>query len=76
VVANYPITVLPVGNGVFSYAYPSGKNDTDLSTTYKGARFLAAPMNAEHDLYMAIYEIRDGKVANQWVTPMYRSSTP
>ncbi len=53
---------------------PSAKDIEALSVAYDGARYIAGPVMVARDLYMSVIEIRDGKVANQWVSYMYRST--
>ena len=75
VVATYPVDPERIGDAAFSYV-PSSKDLELLTAKYEGARYVARPMTVAHELFMMVSEIRDGKVANQWVTPMYRMSPP
>jgi hypothetical protein len=70
-VADYPVDPTPMGQDVFTYV-PSAKDIEALSQAYNGSHFVAGPVRVGRDLYMSVIEIRDGKVANQWVDYMYR----
>jgi hypothetical protein len=70
-VAEYPVDPTPMGQDVFTYV-PPAKDIEALSRAYNGAHFIAGPVRVGRDLYMSVIEIRDGKVANQWVSYMYR----
>jgi hypothetical protein len=72
-VAEYPVDPTPMGDDTFTYV-PSAKDIEALSVAYDGARYMAGPVMVGRDLYMSVIEIRDGKVANQWVSYMYRST--
>ena len=72
-VADYPIDPTRIGDETFTYI-PSAKDIEALSVAYEGARYMAYPVRVGRDLYMSVIEIRDGKVANQWVSYMYRST--
>ena len=71
--ANYPVDPLRVGDATFSYV-PSAKDVGLMSAAYQGARYIAAPVTVGRDLYMVVEEIRDGKVANEWISYMYRQT--
>ncbi len=70
-VADYPIDPTRIGDETFTYV-PSAKDIEALSVAYDGARYVAYPVRVGRDLYLSVIEIRDGKVANQWVSYMYR----
>jgi ketosteroid isomerase-like protein len=69
--AEYPVDPTPMGDATFGYI-PSAKDIEALSVAYDGARYIAGPVMLYRNLYMSVIEIRDGKVANQWVSYMYR----
>jgi hypothetical protein len=69
-VKTYPIDPMPLGDGSLAYV-PSAKDIQALNVSYKGARFIACPVVAGRDLYMMVLQVRDGKVANQWISPMF-----
>ena len=71
--ADYPVDPVRVGDAAFSYV-PSAKDIELMSAAYQGARYVAAPVAVARDLYMVVMEIRDGKVANQWISYMYRQT--
>jgi ketosteroid isomerase-like protein len=70
VVSIYPVDPQRVGDTTLTYV-PSSKDLELLLAKYKGARYVAYPVTVAHELFMAVMEIRDGKVAKQWVTSMY-----
>lgn len=73
-VAGYPVDPMPV-EGSLSFTYiPTAKDIEDTSASYDGARFISSPSIVERNLYMVVLEVRDGKVANQWVSYMYRTT--
>ncbi len=71
--ADYPVDPVRVGDATFSYV-PSAKDIGLMTGAYQGARYVAAPVTVGRDLYMVVMEIRDGKVANQWVSYMFRQT--
>ncbi len=71
--ADYPVDPVRVGDATFSYV-PSAKDIGLMTGAYQGARYVAAPVTVGRDLYMVVEEIRNGKVANQWVSYMYRQT--
>ena len=71
--AGYPVDPVRVGDAAFSYV-PSAKDIDLMSAAYKGARYVASPVTVARDLYMVVMEIRNGKVANQWISYMYRQT--
>jgi len=70
-VAEYPVDPTPIGDETFTYV-PSAEDIEALSQAYNGARYIAGPVRVGRDLYMVVLEVKDGKVANQWVSYMYR----
>ena len=71
--ADYPVDPVRVGDAVLRYV-PSAKDIELMSAAYQDARYAAAPVAVGRDLYMVVEEIRDGKVANQWISYMYRQT--
>jgi hypothetical protein len=71
--AGYPVDPVRVGDATLSYI-PSAKDIGLMTAAYQGARYVAAPVAVGRDLYMVVMEIRDGKVANQWISYMYRQT--
>jgi hypothetical protein len=71
--ADYPVDPVRVGDATFTYV-PSAKDIELMTAAYQGARYVAAPVAVGRDLYMVVMEIRDGKVANQWISYMYRQT--
>jgi hypothetical protein len=71
--ADYPVDPVRVGGATFSYV-PSAKDIQLMTAAYQGARYVAAPVTVGRDLYMVVEEIRGGKVANQWISYMYRQN--
>jgi hypothetical protein len=71
--AGYPVDPVRVGDATFSYV-PSAKDIELLTSAYKGARYVAAPVTVGRDLYMVVMEIRAGEVANEWISYMYRQT--
>ena len=69
-VATYPVDPQRVGDTTLTYV-PSSKDLELLLAKYKGARYIAYPATVAHELFMVVLEIRDEKVAKQWVTSMY-----
>jgi hypothetical protein len=69
-VKDYPIDPLPLGDDAFTYL-PSAADVKQLLYGYTGDHYIACPVAANNDLYMMILEVNDGKVANQWVSPMF-----
>jgi hypothetical protein len=72
-VADYPVDPVRVGDSTFTYL-PSAKDIGLMTAAYQGARYAAAPVTVGRDLYMVVLEIRGGKVANQWISYMYRQT--
>jgi hypothetical protein len=70
-VAGYPVDPTPIGGETLTYV-PSAKDIEALSVAYDGAKYMAGPVRVGRDLYMVVVEVREGKVANQWVDYMYR----
>ena len=71
--ADYPVDPVRLGDATFSYV-PSAKDIELMTVAYQGARYVAAPATVGRDLYMVVMEIRDGKVANEWISYMYRQT--
>jgi hypothetical protein len=71
--ADYPVDPVRVGDATFSYV-PSAKDIELMTVAYQGARYVAAPVEVGRDLYMVVMELRDGKVANEWISYMYRQT--
>jgi hypothetical protein len=71
--ADYPVDPVRVGAATFSYV-PSAKDIELMSGAYQGARYIAAPVTVGRELYMVVEELRDGKVANEWISYMYRQT--
>jgi hypothetical protein len=71
--SDYPVDPIRVGGATFSYV-PSAKDIDLMTATYQGARYAAAPVEVGRALYMVVMEIRDGKVANEWISYMYRQT--
>jgi ketosteroid isomerase-like protein len=70
-VADYPVDPTPMGDEIFIYE-PSAKDIEALSVAYEGAQYIAGPVRVGRDLYHVVVEVRDGRIANQWVDYMYR----
>ena len=67
----YPLDPTLMGDATLTYV-PSAKDIEGLSVAYDGARFIGGPAQAARELFEVVLEVRDGKVATQWVTYMYR----
>jgi hypothetical protein len=69
-VKDYPVDPIEVGDP-WTYV-PSAKDLEPLPNSYKGASYVASPVRVEGNLYMNLVQIVDGKIVNNWITPMYR----
>ncbi|MFH1834178.1 MAG: nuclear transport factor 2 family protein [bacterium] len=70
-IKTYPVDPLPLGDSSFTFV-PSDKDMELLVAGYKGAHYIACPVTVGREIYMMVLEVRDGKVANQWVSYMSR----
>ena len=61
----------PYGDAVYTLDIPADKDVQYISASYKGARFIAAPVYVGKDLYMIVLEVRDGKVQNHFVEALH-----
>ncbi len=69
-VKDYPVDPMEVGDP-WTYV-PSAKDLEPLPNSYKGASYVASLVRVEGNLYMNLVQIVDGKIVNNWITPMYR----
>jgi hypothetical protein len=69
-VQRFSVSLVPVA-GIHTYTLSSTELP-QLGPSYGDAYYIAGPVAREGQVYMTVVEIRDGKIADQWVTPMYR----
>lgn len=64
------------GEDVYTLDLPVDESVLDIWADYRGAQFIAAPVSAEHELYMMVLEVRDGKIQNEFIEAMYSMPPP
>ena len=73
-VKGYPLDPIILGDAALTYV-PSDEEMGLLNATYKDSHFIAFPVRVGSDVYQVVLETHDGKVQNQWVSPMFRFLT-
>ena len=59
-----------LGNEIFTYV-PSVDDIKNLTSAYDGARYIAGPVYVARGLYLVTLEVRNGKIANQYVEALF-----